>query len=107
MLPSESLRWIPIDDNRACATLTTGGVTVSLEFRFNATGEIVSIYTPARWGKFGDNYVQKPWEGHLRDYVTIHGMRVPNHGEVGWYDDGVWQRVWEGAMVGATYELGR
>ena len=23
-------------------------------------------------------------------------MRVPKHGEIGWYDGGVWARVWEG-----------
>lgn len=107
LLPSDSLRWSPIDDNRAGATLTSGDVTVSLEFRFSESGEIVGIYTPVRWGKFGGSYVQKPWEGRFRDYVTIQGMRVPKHGEVGWYEEGVWQQVWEGMMVDATYELGR
>ena len=54
LLPSERLRWSTIDDNKECATLTAHGVTVSLEFRFNAEGEVVGIFKPVRWGSFGD-----------------------------------------------------
>ena len=90
LLPSERLRWSAIDDNMACATLTAHGVSVPLEFRFNAAGEVVGIFTPGRWGSFGGYYFQKPWELRFRDYVTFQGMTVPKHGEVGWYDNGVW-----------------
>lgn len=105
LLPSERLRWSAIDDNMACATLTAKGVTVSLEFRFNAAGEVVGIFTPGRWGSFGGRYVQKPWEGHFRDYVTVQGMRVPTHGEVGWYDDGVWGQVWVGKLLEGRFDF--
>lgn len=105
LLPSEKLRWSPINDSTASATLTAHGVTVSLEFQFNAAGEVVGIFTPGRWGSFGGGYSQKPWEGRFNDYVTIQGMHIPKHGEVGWYDDGVWGRVWEGTLVSATYDL--
>jgi len=103
LLPSDTLRWRPIDDSTASATLTAHGVSVSLEFRFNVTGEVVGIFTPGRWGSFGGCYVQKPWEGRFRDYVTVQGMRVPKHGEVGWYDDGVWGSVWECTLLEAQY----
>jgi hypothetical protein len=105
LLPSETLRWSPVDDNTASATLTANGVTVSLEFRFNAAGEIVGIFTPGRWGSFGGSYLQKPWEEHFRDYVTVQSMRVPKHGEVGWYDDGMWEVVWEGTLLEAKYDF--
>lgn len=105
LLPSETLRWSPIDDSTASATLTAHDVTVSLEFRFNAAGEVVGIFTAGRWGNFRGGYLQKPWEGRFGDYVTIQGMRIPKHGEVGWYDDGVWQRVWEGTLVEAKYDF--
>lgn len=105
LLPSERLRWSAIDDSTACATLTVHDVTVSLEFRFNAAGEIIGIFTPGRWGSFGGSYVQKPWEGRFRDYVTVQGMRVPKHGEVGWYDDGVWGQVWEGKILEVRFHF--
>ena len=92
LIPSKHLRWSAIDDNMACVTLTAHCVTVSLEFRFNATGEVVRIFTPKRWGSFGGRYVQKPWEGRFRDYVSVQGMRVPKHGKVGWYDGIVWEQ---------------
>ena len=53
-MPSVRLRWSSIDDNRECATLTAIGVTVSLEFRFNAAGEVVGNFKPVRWASFGD-----------------------------------------------------
>lgn len=105
LLPSETLRWSPIDDSMACATLTANGVSVSLEFRFNAAGEVVGIFTPGRWGSFGGHYLEKPWEGHFRDYVTIQSMCIPKYGDVGWYDDGVWGQVWEGKILKARYDF--
>lgn len=56
LLPSAKLRWSAIDDNTALATLTDNGVSVSLEFRFNSAGEVASIFTPGRWGKFDGGY---------------------------------------------------
>lgn len=86
--------------DRALATLTDHGVTVSLEFRFADTGEVTGIYTPARWGKFGGAYEQRPWEGHFRSYEQRSGIFVPTEGDVGWYADGEWHPVWKGTITG-------
>ena len=107
LLPSAKLRWSAIDDDTALATLTDNGVTVSLEFRFNAAGEVAGIYTPARWGTFDGGYQQVPWEGHFRNYVNRGGIVVPSEGEVGWYVDGKWRSVWKGTITELSYELGR
>ena len=40
LLPSQGVRWEAIDDTSARATLTDGETTVSLEFRFDASGLI-------------------------------------------------------------------
>jgi hypothetical protein len=105
LLPSANLRWRAIDDDTALATLTDDGVTVSLEFRFDAADEVGGIYTPARWGTFDGAYKQVPWEGHFRNYVTRAGMRVPSEGEVGWYSEGEWRCVWKGAITESNYEF--
>ena len=85
LLPSLKLRWRAIDDRTANATLTDDGSAVSLDFRFSPSGEVASIYTPARWGTFDGGYKQVPWEGHFRRYARRDGMLVPSEGEVGWY----------------------
>lgn len=107
LLPNTNLRWSAIDENTALSTLTNNGVTVSLEFRFNTTGEVVGIYTPTRWGTFNGGYQQLPWEGHFRNYKDHGGILVPSEGEVGWYSEGQWQSVWKGTLMEATYEFAR
>ncbi len=107
LLPSAKLRWSAIDDDTALATLTDDGLTVSLQFRFNAAGEVAGIYTPARWGTFDGGYKQVPWEGHFRNYVNRGGFVVPSEGEVGWYVDGKWRSVWKGTIAELSYELAR
>jgi hypothetical protein len=99
LVPSSKLQWRAIDDNRALATLTVSGVSVSLEFRFADTGEVLGIFTPARWGAFDAGYQQRPWEGHFRNYQLRDGIRVPLAGDVGWYVDGEWQAVWNGIVT--------
>jgi hypothetical protein len=106
LLPQSGVVWTPIDDRSALATLTDRGTTVSLEFRFNGIGEVTSIYSPGRFGRFDGGYKQVPWEGHFRDYQVRADMRVPMYGEVGWYVDETLQIVWKGDLIDVQYELG-
>jgi hypothetical protein len=43
LLPSQGIRWEPVDDRSAKATLTDGPLTLTLLFRFNDDGVIESI----------------------------------------------------------------
>jgi hypothetical protein len=106
LLPESGITWTPIDDRNARATLTNGGATVALDFRFNEAGEVTSIYTPRRFGKFDGGYRQVPWEGHFRDYHVRAGMRIPRSGDVGWHIDGTLQTVWKGDIIEVWYEFG-
>jgi hypothetical protein len=85
LLPNENLQWSPIDNNRALATLTDAGITVSLEFKFNGTGEIVSIFSPQRFREYKGEYKPFPWSGHFWNYQERNGMRIPIEGEVEWH----------------------
>ncbi len=105
LLPGAQLRWSPIDDNSALATLTDAGITVSLEFRFNDAHEIAVVYTPSRWQTVAGGYRQTPWEGRFHSYRQIDGLLVPSGGEVGWYHGGDWQKVWTGTVIEAAYEI--
>lgn len=104
LLPRPGLRWSAVDAHAAVATLTHSGVTVSLEFRFDAAAEVAGIYTPARWGRFGGSYRQAPWEGHFRNYVHRYGMLVPSEGDVGWYVERRWRSVWRAKVLEAAYD---
>ena len=103
LLPSDRLAWTPIDETRALATLRADGNEVSLEFRFGASGEVIGIYTPGRWGTFAEGYEQVPWEGHFSDYQLQNGVRFPMNGEVGWHIDGEWKAVWRGTVSAVTF----
>lgn len=107
LLPQSGVVWSAIDGHSAKATLTDDGVAVSLEFRFNAASEVVTIYSPGRFGKFNGSYERVPWEGHFRDYQTREGMQIPCYGEVGWYQDKTLQLVWKGTLTEVKYQYER
>ena len=103
LLPESGVVWTAINGQTALATLKDGATSVSLEFCFNAQGEVTGIYSPERFRSVGNEYKKMPWEGHFRNYITQAGMKVPSYGEVGWYESGVWQVVWKGSVVDAQY----
>jgi hypothetical protein len=105
LLPREGLQWAAIDGRKARASLSAGGETATVEFRFNDANEIAGIYAAERPRSYGTTYVATPWEGHFSEYTTVDGVRLPMHGEVGWWVDGRWMRVWEGAVTHASVEF--
>lgn len=104
LLPADDLSWAAIDDRRASATLTHGGQSVTIEFRFNDAGEVASVYAAARPRSYGTTYVDTPWEGRFSRYIDVNGMRVPSRGEVGWWVEGQWHSVWQGTIERVTVE---
>jgi hypothetical protein len=86
LLPSDSLKWSAIDEQRALAMFTDSGLTVSLDFRFNIAGEITGVFTPGRYREVGGGYELTPWAGYHRGrgYEKHDGMRIPVKGEVEW-----------------------
>ena len=103
LMPGERLRWSALDDRRAVATLSVGQATVSLEFRFAASGEVDAVYSPGRWGRFGGRYEQVAWEGHFGDCRREDRVLVPHYGEVGWYREGRLQLVWKARIGNVTF----
>jgi len=103
LLPENGVIWTAINENRALATLSDSGITVSVECTFNDAGELVKIYTTERYGLFDGEYVQYPWEGHFSNYVEKDGMMIPLRGEVGWHlPEGFWL-FWKGQIQEVTY----
>ncbi len=103
LLPESEVSWAAIDNEKALASITVNNITVELEFTFNQRGEVVSVYTDGRYGQFEGGYLQKPWEGHFKDYHEINGMKVPRYGEVGWWVEGQYELVWKGDIIHLEY----
>jgi hypothetical protein len=99
LLPSAGVCWSPIDEARALATLEDSGISVSLEFRFSAAGDIESVYTPGRWRRVSGVYRPCAWEGRFSDHRSTGGLRLPFCAEVGWYADGELGIVWRGEVT--------
>lgn len=106
LFPREGLRWSPLDNGRALATLSDAGTTVSLEFSFNETGEVTEIYSPGRLfvGSDGE-HKQLPWACRVFDYRERDGMMIPIMGEVEWRMPEGDAPYWKGEIVETEYEF--
>jgi hypothetical protein len=104
LLPRKGLAWERIDDSSARATLTDSGISVSLEFRFGREGEVVGIYTPARFRDVDGTPVPTPWEGSFGSYGRVGGVMVPREGEVAWILPEGRLSYWRGKIVRVEYD---
>jgi len=107
LLPSQDVRWEPMDDERARATLVDGETSVSLVFTFGADGLVSSVFADARPRDVGGETVPTPWEGRFGDYVERNGMRIPTSGEVAWQPEGRRLPYWRGHIIEVAYEYAR
>ncbi|KAK9809546.1 hypothetical protein WJX73_000307 [Symbiochloris irregularis] len=85
LLPSRTLRWEPLNDDSARATLVHGGLCVSAVFHFNARGQVVRLTTADRPRRLDDGTVaEDAWTGYYRDYQERGGMQLPMEAEYAW-----------------------
>lgn len=85
LLPGPGLTWEAMDARTARATLTDGGLSVSMEFTFGDRGEIVRSFTPARFREVQGRYIPTPWGGTYHGYEPLAGMQIPREAEVSWF----------------------
>jgi len=106
LLPRNGLVWSPLDASHARATLTDRGTSVSLDFEFGPTGEIVSTYTAGRQRAAGGSgeYVTLPWGGRYTGYQERGGVRVPLEAEVYWVVNGREQPYYRGHNLSVEYD---
>lgn len=107
LLPSQGVRWEPVDEAHARATLVDGETSVSLVFAFGADGLASSVFAPARPRDVGGEMAPTPWEGRFAKYVERDGMQVPAWGEVEWQPEGRHLPYWRADIVEAVYEYAR
>ena len=60
LLPSQGVVWEEVSPNVARATITDEGLSVSLDFEFNAEGEAIAVFSPARYREVQGVYEPTP-----------------------------------------------
>lgn len=106
LLPSQGVRWTPIDDSTARATLAAGAASVTLEFRFGPDGLVREVFAPDRLRDVDGRGVPTPWRGRWLEYARHGGMRIPVLGEVEWILPDGPQPYWRGRVLEARYRPG-
>lgn len=105
LLPGHGLRWAPIDDRTARATLEDGSTTVSIDFGFGDDGLIETAFAHARDREVDGRSEPLPWKGRFTNYSWRHGIQTPLNAEVSWeYPEGPWV-YWRGRIVDIEYEF--
>lgn len=105
LLPSQGVRWEPVDDQSARATLVDGDLSLTMTFFFAADGPIDRVRAEARGRTVGGQIVPTPWEGRWSDVQERSGMRVPMTGEVAWLTPEGRRPYWRGTITALRYEF--
>lgn len=84
---SDRVKWEPIDESSARATMTDHGITVSAVFHFDGEGRITNFVAKRGYDTGGGKLVMKTWSTPITEYATINGLRLPVKGEAIWHLD--------------------
>jgi hypothetical protein len=104
LLPSQGVRWEPIDDTSARAFFSDHELTLSMDVFFGPQGEISRVEA-MRMRDVDGVGVLTPFVGEFRDYQRIDGMMVPMAGEVEWVLPEGRLNFWRGRITAAQYEF--
>lgn len=80
LLPSERLRWSPIDAYTAKLAVEYEGLSLAYTVSFNEQDEIVRLETQ----RYMTSDRLERWVGKLSDYQCIHGVRIPTRIQATW-----------------------
>ncbi len=105
LLPSQGVRWEPVDDTSANATIIDGALALTLLFSFDAAGLMVAARAEARGATVGKKVVMTPWEGRWSDYQMRDGMKVPMTGEAAWLPREGRKVYFVGSVTALRYEF--
>ncbi len=87
-LDDRHVRWSPIDDERASATLDVNGRSVSGEFTFGPDDLPVTFSADRYRDTGGGTSVLTPFVGRIGDFRAVDGILVPHRIVAAWVVDG-------------------
>ncbi|HET9985710.1 MAG TPA: DUF6544 family protein [Longimicrobiales bacterium] len=106
LLPGENVRWEPVDDSTARATVTDGPTSVSAEFHFGPGGEPTRM-TALRYRDVNGTGVLTPFEGRYGDFGRREGVMIPLSAEVAWLLPEGRFPYWRGRPAEIEYDRAR
>lgn len=104
LLPEMGVRWTPIDDRSARATLEDRGTTASLVFHVNDRNEVEHVTGQRAFATDDGTYEYRPWRGYWKNYEEREGMHVPIDGEVAWVHSEEEVSYWRGHVDTVEYQ---
>ena len=104
LLPSQGVAWKASGENKAEATISDCGSTVSLEFEFNEKAEVISVYSPGRYRETAGKFEPTPWKGYFSNYLRLNDMFIPQNGEVEWHLTDRIYPYWRASLSSIKYE---
>ena len=107
LLPSQGVRWEPVDDRSAKASLTDGALTLTLTFRFQDDGLIEFARAESRGRLVNGVPGGAPWQGRFWNYAVRGGMRVPLEGEVAWVMPDGLKPYYRGKLTSLSFEFAK
>lgn len=84
LLPGGHVRWKPLDENSARATVSTGGLEQSVDITVDEHGAPTKVVIQ-RWSNVNAEqaFRAQPFGGHLSRFEWFDGYRLPTHVEGG------------------------
>jgi len=107
LLPGQGVRWEPLDDRTAVATIVDGRASASLTFHFYRNGLLEYVRSEKRGRIVARATVPTPWVGRWSEWMWLNGVRVPTRGEVSWVLPSGPLPYWRGGVIGITYDEAR
>jgi hypothetical protein len=105
LLPSQGVRWEPVDAGSARAILRDGPVRVELVVRFSDDGLLEGVRAESRARLVSGRSLPPPWEGRFWDYAERGRMRVPLAGEIAWVLPEGPRPYWRGRIEQIDYDF--
>ncbi|MFP3948380.1 MAG: DUF6920 family protein [Longimicrobiales bacterium] len=104
-LQSQGVRWEPIDENSAAATLMDVKTSVTLPSEFDERARIHTVRSDGRYRMVDGEIVATPWRGRFWSYELRGGMLIPLRGKVEWlFPDGP-APYWRGTIEEIDFEF--
>ena len=106
LLPGQGVTWTATNGTTARATLTSCGVTTSVEFRFDTRGRVASINVPDRLFDNGkDTPTPQPWQARIERWQEMEGIVVPAAAVAEWLLPTGTFAYWRGGPSKVEYEV--